>query len=429
MLATGKSCSSFLIITYFTQHSTNFCNVICKYVAISGTKADGNLLDLDKDVLLSFRSFLEQENKVNQGDYNQWDSQSPSPCNWPGISCSGDRVTGINLSNNNIAGNVFGNFSALTELTYLDLSANIISGELPVDLGNCRNLKVLNLSHNMINGELNLTGLDRLEVLDLSLNRLYGEISTSFPMICNSLIVANLSGNNFSGEIVRSIDGCMKLEYMDLSTNAFSGNLWFGFHMFKQFTASENRLNGTLPGWVFAENCSLELLDLSENALVGEIPKEISNCKNLTTLNLWGNYFSGRIPGDIGSVPNLQKLFLGNNSLTNEIPDSLLDLQYLKFLDLSRNHMGGDIPDIFGRLTQVKTLLLHSNEYTGGLLSSGILRLQNISTLDLSNNNLSGIFYFFRALLNVHRLILKYDIPKLKRPLEGKLKRPLKGCG
>ncbi|KAI7737551.1 hypothetical protein M8C21_008854 [Ambrosia artemisiifolia] len=308
------------------------------FVLVAGRGAVGDLLDTDKEVLLSFRLFLEHGNKVNQGDYNQWDRQAQSPCNWQGISCS-----------------------------------------------------VLNLSHNMIDGELKLTGLDSLEVLDLSVNRLSGEISVGFPMICNSLVVANLSANNFTGEIGRSIDGCMKLEYMDLSTNFLTGNLWFGFHVFKEFTVCENRLNNTLPGWIFPENCSLESLDLSENALIGEIPKEISNCKSLTTLNLWGNFFSGKVPGELGSLPNLQKLFLGNNSLTNEIPESLLDLRNLKFLDLSRNHMGGDIPEIFGRLTQVRTLLLHSNEYTGGLLSSGILRLQNVSTLDLSYNNLSGL--------------------------------------
>ncbi|KAK9054458.1 hypothetical protein SSX86_025536 [Deinandra increscens subsp. villosa] len=358
---------------------------------ITGREAIGGLLDSDKEVLLGFRSFLEQQNTVNQGDYSRWDRKVSSPCNWPGISCSGDRVVGVNLSNNSISGSIFGNFSALTELTYLDLSENTISGSLPVDLGNCQNLKVLNLSHNMIDGELNLIGLGSLEILDLSVNRLSGEISRSFPMICSSLVVANLSANKFSGEIGREIDGCLKLEYMDLSTNFLTGNLRFRFQMFKEFTACENQLNDTLPGWIFSENCSLESLDLSENALTGEIPKEISNCKKLTTLNLWGNYFSGKIPGQLGTVPNLQKLFLGNNTLTNEIPDSLLDLKNLKFLDISRNHMGGDIPVIFGRLTQVKILLLHSNNYTGGLLSSGILGLQNVSTLDLSYNNLSGL--------------------------------------
>ncbi|CAI9281474.1 unnamed protein product [Lactuca saligna] len=370
--------------------STQKFVLIVFLILVSGREAIGDLLDFDKEVLLDLRSFLEQENKVNQRDYNKWDPQASSPCTWPGISCSGNRVVGINLSNNNIAGKIFKNFSALTELAYLDLSTNNIGGSFPVDLGNCKSLKVLNLSHNMIDSELNLTGLGNLEVLDLSVNRLSGDIFMSFPMICSSLVVANLSANHFSGEIGNSIDGCPKLEYVDLSANYLTGNLSFGFHRFKGFAVCENRLNNDLQNWIFADNCSLQALDLSENAFTGEIPTTISNCKNLTILNLWGNYFSGKIPGELGVIPNLQQLYLGNNTFTGEIPATLLGLQNLEFLDLSTNNFGGDIQEIFGRLTQVKTLFLHSNNYTGGLTSSGILRLQNLSNLDLSYNNLSG---------------------------------------
>ncbi|GJZ47656.1 probable LRR receptor-like serine/threonine-protein kinase [Tanacetum coccineum] len=359
-------------------------------ILVIGNEASADLLDADKEVLISLRSFLIQGNKVNQGNYNQWDPYSESPCNWPGISCSSNRVTGINLSNNNITGNIFNNFSALTELTHLDLSTNTILNSLPADLGNCQNLKVLNLSHNMIEGKLNMVGLRSLEVLDLSVNRLSGNMFMSFPMICNSLVVVNLSANNFSGEIGRSIEGCPKLEYVDLSTNYLTGNLWFGFQMFKEFRVCENRLNDTLPAWIFKGNCSLVVIDVSENGLTGEIPTSISNCKNLTILNFWGNYFSGKIPGELGFIPNLRQIFLGNNTFSNEIPNSLMNLRNLVFLDLSQNYFGGEIPLIFGQLTQLKTLLLHSNMYTGGLLSSGILGLPNISTLDLSYNNLLG---------------------------------------
>nr|XP_043617836.1 probable LRR receptor-like serine/threonine-protein kinase At1g74360 [Erigeron canadensis] len=371
--------------------SAQKCIFILFFVLVAGKEAIGDLLlDLDKEVLLGLRSFLEKGNTMNQKYFNEWDPQSSSPCTWPGISCSANRVTGINLSNRSIVGNVFTNFSALTMLTYLDLSTNNIAGTLPADLGNCQNLKVLNLSHNLINGELNLNGLQSLEVLDLSVNRLSRNISMSFPAICNSLVVANLSANNFSGEIGPSINECSKLEYVDFSNNFLTGNLWFGFHKFKEFAVCENQLNDTLPTWLFPENCSLEKLDLSENALTGEVPNQISNCKNLTILNLWGNYFFGRIPGELGLITNLQQIFLGNNTFDDEIPDSLQNLKKLEFLDLSKNYFGGEIQSIFGRLTQVKTLLLHSNIYTGGLLSSGILSLPNVSSLDLSYNNLSG---------------------------------------
>ncbi|KAL4559314.1 hypothetical protein LXL04_031452 [Taraxacum kok-saghyz] len=359
-------------------------------ILISGKDAIGDSLDSDKEVLLNLKSFLEQKNKVNQGDYRKWDPLSQTPCNWPGISCSGNRVTGISLPDNDIAGNFFGNFSALTELTHLDLSTNTIDGTIPPDLGSCRNLKALNLSHNIIGGELNLTGLSSLEIIDLSMNRFSGDIMMSIPRVCDALVVANLSANHFTGEITTSMDVCPKLEYVDVSSNLLTGNLWFGINRFTEFSVSENIVNGTLPAWIFRENCSLQALDLSGNALVGGIPKEISNCRNLTLLDLSGNFFTGKIPTEIGLITNLNELLLGNNSLSKEIPESFLGLTNLKYLDLGRNNFTGDIQEIFGRLTQVKNLLIHANGYTGGLKSSGILLLQNISRLDLSFNDLSG---------------------------------------
>nr|XP_043635346.1 probable LRR receptor-like serine/threonine-protein kinase At1g74360 [Erigeron canadensis] len=356
----------------------------------TGKDAFGDSLDSDKEVLINLRLFLEQKNKVNQGVYNTWNQQDSTPCTWRGITCFGNRVTQISLSDNDIAGGLFNNFSALTELTHLDLSKNTIDGPIPPDLGRSQNLKVLNLSHNIMDGELNLTGLNKLEVLDLSVNRLSGHVKMSFPTVCNDLVVANLSSNNFIGGIMDSMSGCRKLEYVDLSSNLLTGNLWFDFTRFKEFSVSENRLNDDLLGSIFHENCSLEVLDLSENKLAGGIPKEISKCKNLTILDLSGNGFTGKIPTEFGSVTKLEQLLLGNNSVSREIPESLLGLERLNYLDLSRNKFGGDIQEIFGQLTQVKYLLLHANGYTGGLYSSGILKLQNISRLDLSFNNLSG---------------------------------------
>nr|GEX18070.1 probable LRR receptor-like serine/threonine-protein kinase At1g74360 [Tanacetum cinerariifolium] len=371
--------------------SADRITLILFLILITGKDVTGDSLDIDKEVLLNLKSFLEQKNKVNQGSYNKWDPQDVTPCAWQGISCSSNRVTGINLPDNDIAGGLFGNFSALTELTQLDLSTNTIDGSIPVDLGQCKNLRVLNLSHNIMDGEINLSGLTSLEILDVSVNRFSGNIKMSFPRICNSLVVANLSSNNFTGEIATSMDGCSKLEYVDLSSNFLTGNLWFGFDRFKEFTVSENRLNHTIPGSIFQENCTLERLDLSQNVFSGGIPKEISKCKNLTILDLSGNIITDKVPTEIGSITKLEQLFLGNNSLSREIPESLLELKNLTYLDFSRNNFGGDIQPIFGRFTQVKYLLLHANGYTGGLNSSGILKLQNISRLDLSFNNLTGL--------------------------------------
>ncbi|TQD79222.1 hypothetical protein C1H46_035260 [Malus baccata] len=364
----------------------------------------GDSLDTDREVLLSLKAFLQQKNRVNQGIYAQWNQRSSNPCEWLGISCSNDRkrVSRVELSDQKITGEIFRNFSALTALSYLDLSKNTISGALLEDLSQCHSLRHLNLSHNIIDGELNLNGLNQLEVLDLTVNRFYGDLKMTFPGVCSNLVVANLSANNFTGRIDNLFDECFNLQYLDLSSNYLSGEIWSGFIRLTAFSVSENYFSGAISPSVFTNNCSLVALDLSVNSFSGAVPANISKCQRLIILNLWGNHFTGPIPSKIGSILGLQGLFLGNNSFSRDIPESLLDLSSLTFLDLSRNNFRGKIQDIFGRFRQVKFILLHSNGYTGGIHSSGILKLPNVSRLDLSHNNFTG------------PLPLDISLPKLK---------------
>ncbi|KAI4343918.1 hypothetical protein L6164_011210 [Bauhinia variegata] len=368
--------------------------LICFLILFSGTIVAGDSLDTDKAVLLRLKSYLDNQTLIDRGGYIDWNKNNPNPCQWSGISCrfigTTWRVVGIDLSENNISGEIFQNFSQLTELTHLDLSNNTLCGAIPPDLRQCQKLVHLNLSHNLLEGELNLTGLTSLQLLDLAVNRFTGELELNFPAICDNLVTLNVSENNFTGRIDNCFDQCWKLQYLDLSTNNLSGDIWLGFQRLREFSVSENFLSGSIPSSAFNANCNLEVLDLSQNGFVGDAPKKVADCKNLTNLNLSGNKFTGTIPIEIGSISNLEALFLGNNSFSREIPVTLVNLTKLSFLDLSRNGFGGDIQDTIGKFKQVKFLLLHANSYTGGLLSSGILKLPNISRLDLSFNNFSG---------------------------------------
>ncbi|KAI8020084.1 putative LRR receptor-like serine/threonine-protein kinase [Camellia lanceoleosa] len=401
------------------DHHAFRITLIFLLLLITGTIAVGDLLDSDKEVLLSLKIYLEDQNHMHRGRYSHWNQPSTPPCAWPGISCFGDRVTGIDLSGSEISGGMFGNFSAFTALTHLNLSGNTISGEIPADLGRCQSLKFLNLSHNLIAGELNLTRLNKLEVLDVSMNRFSGGIQLTFPGICDSLVLANLSTNSFTGTVLDHFDSCWNLQFLDLSANNFSGEVWPGFARLQEFSVSENLLVGAISPANFSGNCTLKVLDLSGNAFAGEFPKEISNCRELEVLNLSENNFTGQIPAEIGEISSLKGLFLGNNTFSRKIPESLLGLGNLTFLDLSTNNFEGNIQDIFGRFNQVKFLVLHSNSYTGGMVSSGILNLKNISRLDLSFNNFSGpLPVEISHMTSLKFLVLAYNQFTGKIPLE-----------
>ncbi|KAG4215820.1 hypothetical protein ERO13_A01G200700v2 [Gossypium hirsutum] len=384
-----------------------FLILITAFITVSG-----NSLNTDKEILLNLKSFLENQNRVNRGRYSGWNRWTSNPCEWHGIMCSPDmeRVTGINLSDSKISGEMFNNFSALTQLHHLDFSRNTLKGLIPDDLNRCHNLVYLNLSHNILGGELKLTGLTRLEKLDLSTNRFHGEVKFSFPAICNRLVVANLSMNNFIGRIDTFFDGCLNLIYLDLSSNKFAGNIWTGFSRLVVFSVSENRVSGLISASSFSDNCNLKGLDLSVNMFHGEVPREISYCKKLVMLNLWGNKFSGPIPSELGSISTLEGLLLGNNEFSRVIPESLLYLNNLAVLDLSYNNFGGRLQEIFGRFRQLKSLVLQGNSYIDGLSFSGIHKLTNISRLDLSYNNFSGhLPAEFSEMVGLKFLILAYN--------------------
>ena len=56
-------------------------------------------------------------------------------------------------------------------------------------------------------------------------------------------------------------------------------------------------------------------MDLSENALSGEIPAAIEKCMELEYLRLEGNSFQGGIPASLASLRGLLLLDLSRNNL------------------------------------------------------------------------------------------------------------------
>uniref|UniRef100_A0ACD5XHB9 Uncharacterized protein n=1 Tax=Avena sativa TaxID=4498 RepID=A0ACD5XHB9_AVESA len=84
----------------------------------------------------------------------------------------------------------------------LDLSSNNLFGDIPMEITSLVKLKNLNLSWNTFSGKIpeNIGSLVQVESLDLSHNELSGEIPTSLSAL-TSLSRLNLSYNNLTGEI------------------------------------------------------------------------------------------------------------------------------------------------------------------------------------------------------------------------------------
>lgn len=86
--------------------------------------------------------------------------------------------------------------------TILDLSSNNLIGEIPPTIGNLSSLRLLNLSSNRLEGHIpaSLGVISTLEQLDLAKNDLDGEIPQKLSML-SMLAYLNVSSNRLCGRI------------------------------------------------------------------------------------------------------------------------------------------------------------------------------------------------------------------------------------
>lgn len=111
--------------------------------------------------------------------------------------------------------------------------------------------------------------------------------------------------------------------------------------------------NGPLSDWYGVGTDSLGrviTLNLPNNNLTGEIPREIGELSRLRWLNLDNNWLIGPVPSSIGRLGHLILLSLRNNHLTGPLPAQIGDAMALYRLRLSGNPLQGLLPESVTRL-------------------------------------------------------------------------------
>ncbi|KAL0555183.1 hypothetical protein IC582_009122 [Cucumis melo] len=198
-----------------------------------------------------------------------WRKEGGDPCeeSWTGVSCSGSSVIYLKLHGLNLTGTLGGQLSNLIDLKQLDVSSNRLTGEIPHNLPP-------NVTH-----------------INMAFNHLSQNIPHTLSYMGN-LRHLNLSHNTLSGVIGNVFTGLQNLREMDLSYNDFTGDLPSSFGSLTNITRlflQKNKFTGSV-------------------AYLSHLP--------LIDLNIQDNYFSGIIPENFRNIPNL---WIGGNRFRPQV--------------------------------------------------------------------------------------------------------------
>ncbi|XP_022145138.1 receptor like protein 30-like [Momordica charantia] len=295
-------------------------------------------------------------------------------------------------------------------LMNLDLSDNQLRGEIPVWFSELGSLSSLNVSHNFLSSgidvlftlpylydiilDFNLFKLPIptlppfMNIFTVSNNQLSGNLHPSFCQHTH-INFLDLSNNNLSGVVPSCISSSVTF-ILKLERNNFSGAIPIPSPSFSIYTASENQFSGEIPPSI-CNATFLGVLSLSNNRLSGTIPPCLTNITSLLVLDLKSNNFSGTIPTCFSRGSQLRSLDLNNNQLEGELPRSLLNCEDLQDLNLGNNKITGYFPHWLESASSLQVLILRSNRFYGRINNSmNQQSFQNLRIIDLSRNRFSG---------------------------------------
>ncbi|ESW29671.1 hypothetical protein PHAVU_002G089300 [Phaseolus vulgaris] len=182
-------------------------------------------------------------------------------------------------------------------LEVLNVSSNFMYGEITPSISSLKNLRSLVLADNLFNGSApDLGRLDSLEELNLGGNKLGPE----FPLLSKNLVRVILSNNSLRCRIPPQLMHVYKLQLLDISSNAIFGNVpsyIFSLPFLKYLNLAANQLSGSLSVNVSCSS-ALTFVDISHNLLVGTLPSCIGSKALNRTTRCSGNCLSTRSLND-----------------------------------------------------------------------------------------------------------------------------------
>ncbi|XP_022952370.1 receptor-like protein 12 [Cucurbita moschata] len=305
------------------------------------------------------------------------------------------------LGENELTGEIPSWIGDFAELTDLHLYGNKLSGSIPKSFSQLMNLKHLYLQSNYLNGTVEMSmfmKLESLTELHLTANKLtvlddhVGKPNETLP----NFNLLGLGSCNLT-QIPTFLEKQNELELLELGENNIQGQIpkWM-WSMSRErlmvLNLSHNALTGVEEFQDALPWLNLTVLDLSNNRLRDSRPILPAICKlsKLVALDLSSNLMSGVLPQCIGTFGSLDIMNFRQNSLHGTIPDTFRSGSKLRFLDFSRNQLQGQVPRSLANCKILEIMDLSDNQLTDGF-PFWIGTLPMLRLLILRSNHFHGI--------------------------------------
>ncbi|XP_027922904.1 receptor-like protein EIX2 [Vigna unguiculata] len=291
----------------------------------------------------------------------------------------------LDLSSNNLTqASIFqGNLNFSTKLQVLMLSeCGLTDKSFLVSsayIKNSHSLVTLHLSNNLLKSSVVFHWLcnfsANIQCLSLHYTLLEGPIPDAVGNVMKSLEVLGIGSNKLKGDIPASLGSICTLKTLYLNSNSLSGKI-------SSFIQNTSRCN----------NPALEVLDLSNNLIIGEIPESIGLLHQLQFLFLEENYLEGDINElHLTNLSQLLKLDLSDNSLSLKFATTWIPPFQLLSLGLASCKLGPSFPSWLQSQNQLSFLDISDAGIHDFVPDWFWNKLQFISRINMSYNRLKGV--------------------------------------
>ena len=276
-------------------------------------------------------------------------------------------------------------FSGMSNLYHLDVSCNNFDGPLPDSLSN--KLAYFNASYNSLSKRIPTTlNWRSVSIFDISANSFIGDLH--FLDYMKSLILLNISHNEFSGEIVPLLGAILETDTLlsvDISFNPIFDEFTFYSHLSQASSIQEFYLSNC-PYLYVNLNCSYSIIfNTSFPPYRYGLPTATVKFPNLLILDA---SHSGTGISSFSNSPNIRMMDLSSSGISHFLDNNFAPLNNIEYLDLSNNNLLTDPYALLEPLDTLRTLRLSNNQFYGNL--TFISSMLFLEYLDVSNNQFSG---------------------------------------